>query len=72
MVSKESFAKRDVISKEQSYFMMKRSVNSKKFALAHYRDLFPNICDTATYILTHLFAEGRCLACEAEFAQGTA
>lgn len=28
--------------------------------------LFPNICDTATYILTHLFAEGRCLACEAD------
>jgi hypothetical protein len=31
--------------------------------------LFPNLDDTSTYILTHLFAEGRCLACEADAAE---
>jgi hypothetical protein len=28
--------------------------------------IFPELNDTAAYILTHLFAEGRCLACEAD------
>ncbi len=28
--------------------------------------LFPKLGDTAKYVLTHLFSEGRCLACEAD------
>jgi hypothetical protein len=31
--------------------------------------LFPKIDDTAKYVLTHLFAQGKCLACEAEVAE---
>ena len=59
--------RRDLERSKLNEDLARRSVEETRFA--RLGRLFPNLTETARYILTQLYADGRCLACERESPQ---